>query len=110
MLTGGALSLFIPRNNPYVSVFITNSTPSSIQTVRLETEDGQIYLLENLGVAETKTVRVFVRGESSYKMKATLGNGITLEGGAGYVESGYKVHEKILDDKIQSDYDFKGVY
>lgn len=107
---GLIVGLLFPRNDPYVHVLVTNNASVPVQTIRLESKDGGIYLLETLAVGATQPIIVYAAGESSYSLKVIFSNGKTLQGGAGYVEPGYKVAERITDEKIESDYDLKGAY
>jgi hypothetical protein len=105
----GILNLLIPRNNPYVQVTVSNDAAIPIQTARADSEGG-IYIIENIPVGSSKTLKLYAAGESSYKLTVTFMNGKTLQGGAGYVESGYKVTENVTNENIKSDIDLHGVY
>jgi hypothetical protein len=103
---GGIIGpLFLPRSKPYAYVLITNNASNTAQTVRIESENGSIYLLENLAIGSSKPVRVFTAGESSYKLTVVFSDGKTLRDER-YIESGYKLVERLTDDKIETSLDF----
>ena len=106
---GFFLCQLLPRNSPFAYVLVTNNASSTAQTVRIESKGGEIYLLENLEVGASKPVRLCTYGESGYMVKVVFANGKTLQDEQ-YIESGYKLVERLTDDKIEPEYNLKGAY
>jgi hypothetical protein len=85
-----------------VTVTITNHSSKSIASVRVEHERG-VELVDRIGRLESRTVRFYPRGETSYKLTIRFSDGSETTGGGGYAESGYAFSETISDSGIDTD-------
>ena len=97
-----AILIFTERHTvPQISVNVVNNSDYEIKEIKIEYNYG--YLVHR-GLAKNSqlTLPVSMRGEEAYSIKATLENGVTLEGGVGYVESGYSTKEVVFNDRIES--------
>ena len=94
--------IFTERHSvPQISVNVINNSDYEIKEIKIETKTG---FLVHRGLAKNRqlTLPVSMRGEGAYSIKVNLENGVTLEGGTGYVESGYSTKEDVFNDRIES--------
>lgn len=89
-------------DKPDVQVSFVNQSSQDIKFLRLSNE-GAVYLFENLKRGDSRPFELMAFGETSYSLDVEFENGARLKGGAGYVESGYKTKEIITDTEITSD-------
>ena len=97
-----AILIFTERHTvPQISVNVVNNSDYEIKEIKIENNYG---FLVHKGLAESSqlTLPVSMRGEGAYSIKVELDNGVTLEGGVGYVESGYSTKEVVFNDRIES--------
>ena len=88
---------------PMVTMQIENRSGQVLRSLEVQYEGGatrSIAVLPNLASDEVMSFRFYVRGEGSYKLSATLGDGTRLKASEGYVESGYHVTEIIGNSQI----------
>ncbi len=90
---------------PSVEVNIRNESTQVIVRAVLKPERGPALVRENLKRGSSALIDVPISGESSYLLKIEFADGHVLEGGAGYVESGYRATETVTDDRIDSQVD-----
>lgn len=88
--------------SPIVTVQLQNASAQKIASVRLDHEHGSLSVT-NIEPGDTRKVRFYSPGESSYKILVAFADGHTISGGAGYVEAGYGITEVISDATIKSD-------
>jgi hypothetical protein len=77
----------VSRDAPQVIVQLINASPIEISSIVL-THESEVVRIEKLAPLNSKTVRLAVGGESSYRIVARFANGQSVDGGARYVESG----------------------
>ena len=97
-----AILIFTERHKvPQISVNVVNNSDYEIKEIKIENKFG---FLVHRGLAKNSQLMlpVSMPGEGAYSIKVTLENGVTLEGGVGYVESGYLTKEIIFNDRIES--------
>jgi hypothetical protein len=88
---------------PFVTVEVINNSGSVVSKISIEHENGEVRHKE-LADGERVFLPVYARGESSYKIVVQFADGNTLSGGAGYVESGYKIKEIVTKTEIKSEF------
>lgn len=103
------LLLFLPAIfsgcvKSFAQITLKNNSGQAIKRVILVPERGEVLVQKNILKGSFAVFRLPVGGESSYKLKVQLEDGKVLEGGAGYVESGYRILETVTDQKIDSRY------
>jgi hypothetical protein len=94
--------IFTERHTvPQISVNVVNNSDYEIKEIKIENKTG---FLVHRGLAKNSelTLPVSMRGEGAYSIKVKLENGVTLEGGVGYVESGYSTKEVVFNDRVES--------
>ena len=99
-----AILIFTERHSvPQISVNVVNNSDYEIKEIKIEYKFG---FLVHKGLAKNDqlTLPVSMRGEGTYSIKVKLENGVTLEGGMGYVESGYSTKEVVFNGRIESQY------
>jgi len=97
-----AILIFTERHTvPQISVNIVNSSDYKIKEIKIENNYGFL-VHEGLAKNSQITLPVSMPGEGAYSIKVELENGVTLEGGVGYVESGYSTKEGVFNDRIES--------
>jgi hypothetical protein len=90
---------------PIATVHIKNQSGLAVTSLVITSRTGNSTTITQLGslAADAEaTARVFMAGEGSYQVRAMLSNGRILDGGAGYVESGYTSTELLHPDRIES--------
>jgi len=91
---------------PIASVTIRNDGSQNIMNLKFTHETGSlrsIIVLAPLAKGQSTNVRFYVAGEGGYNIEATFSDGRVINGGAGYIESGYKVTEVVSDSSIKSE-------
>jgi len=97
-----AILIFTERHSvPQISVNIVNSSDYEIEEIKIENNAGFV-VHRGLGKNSQLTLPVFVVSEGAYSIKVKLENGVTLEGGVGYVASGYSTEEVVTNNRIES--------
>ena len=97
-----AILIFTERHTvPQISVNVVNNSDYEIEEIKIENKVGFL-VHRGLGKNSQLTLPVSMRGEGAYSIKVKLENGVTLEGGVGYVESGYSTKEVVFNDRIES--------
>ena len=88
-----------------VDITVTNTSARHIRWFKVvqeahkgEVEGGQLF------PGQSRTVRMPVKSESSYKVAVEFENGEHLVGGGLYVESGYRGSERVGEKAIDSRY------
>lgn len=97
-----AILIFTERHTvPQISVNVVNNSDYEIKEIKIEHKAG---FLVHRGLAKNSqfTLPVSMRGEGVYSIKVRLENGVALEGGVSYVESGYSTREVVFNDRIES--------
>lgn len=99
--------------SPGVRVSIANESGKDIETIEFWSEQANQptpTLLESIGPLEAgekhKIILSDITGEGAYFTQVTFEDGEQIEGGAGYVEGGYRVIETIGETEITSEIDF----
>lgn len=98
-----AIIIFTERHSvPQISVNVVNNSDYEIKEIKIE---NKYVVLVYKGLAKNSqlTLPISMQGEGAYSIKIKLENGVTLEGGMGYVESGYSTKEVVFNDRIESD-------
>jgi hypothetical protein len=97
-----AILVFTERHTvPQISVTVVNNSDYEIKEIKIENKFG--YLIHNdLAKNSQLTLPVSMPGEGAYSIKVKLENDATLEGGVGYVESGYSTIEVVFNDRIET--------
>ena len=88
---------------PIVTMQIENQSGQALRSLQVQHEGGtarSTTVLPNLAAGEVVNFRFYLRGEGSYKVSATLGDGTQLSPSEGYVESRYRVTEIIGKSQI----------
>jgi len=97
-----AILIFTERHTvPQISVNIVNNSDYEIKEINIENKYGYL-VYKGLAKNSQITLPVSMQGEGAYSIKVNLENGVTLEGGVGYVESGYSTSEVVFNDRIES--------
>jgi hypothetical protein len=92
----------VSRDAPKVTVQVINASPIEISSILL-THKSEVVRIEKLAPFNSRTARLTVGGESSYRIVAHFSNGRSVDSGSRYVESGYRVTEIITEREINSD-------
>lgn len=90
---------------PLATVHISNLSGQDVTHLVLTSRtNGAVTTTElmPLPAGGETTAWIFVAGEGSYQLQATLANGRVLAGGAGYVEGGYTATERLHPGKVES--------
>lgn len=98
-----AIIIFTERHSvPQISVNVVNNSDYEIKEIKIE---NKYVVLVYKGLAKNSqlTLPISMQGEGAYSIKIKLENGVTLEGGMGYVESGYSTKEVVFNDRIESE-------
>jgi len=107
----GALFMITCRHDPFAYITINNVSSKNIQIVKIIDESNQnIQLIENIPDKKSENLKFYVAGEGAYQMEVIFEDNSTISGGAGYVETGYKIIENIKSDKIETDFNLNNVY
>ncbi len=88
---------------PVAQVTFKNESGQVISNLKLNTETGgqtSTILLPSLAKGQSTDIRLFLLGEGSYQVKATLADGRVVEGGSGYVESGHRATQVVRSGGI----------
>ena len=80
---------------------VVNNSDYEINEIKIENEFGFL-VHRGLAIKSQLTLPVSMPGDGAYTIKVKLENGITLEGGVGYVESGHSTKEIVYNDRIES--------
>jgi len=97
-----AIIIFTERHSvPQISVNVVNNSDYEIKELKIENE-FVVLIYKGLAKNSQLTLPVSIQGEGAYSIKIKLENGVTLEGGVGYVESGYSTKEVVFNDRIES--------
>jgi hypothetical protein len=97
-----AIIIFTERHSvPQISVNVVNNSDYEIKELEIENE-FVVLIYKGLAKNSQLTLPVSIQGEGAYSIKIKLENGVTLEGGVGYVESGYSTKEVVFNDRIES--------
>ncbi|MCC6140398.1 MAG: hypothetical protein IT389_07260 [Nitrospira sp.] len=102
---GAITAAIFHLGSPIVTVRLQNASTQRIASVHLEHEHGSLSAT-NIESGDSRKVRFYAPGESSYRIQVAFADGHLLAGGAGYVEAGYGVTEVISDAAIKSDHKF----
>ncbi|MFC1806878.1 hypothetical protein ACFL0T_00720 [Candidatus Omnitrophota bacterium] len=86
-----------------VEIEVKNVSNKDIESFQLIGVDKTTRDFNGVDRGETKDVQIQVAGEWSYKLKVLFSDGTVIEGGAGYVESKYRVREIVSDAGIKSE-------
>ena len=100
---GAITAAIFHLGSPIVTVRLQNASTQRIASVHLEHEHGSLSVT-NIEPGDSRKIRFYAPGESSYRIQVAFADGHTIAGGAGYVEAGYKVTEVIANSTIKSDY------
>ena len=92
-----------------VSVSITNESGKNIETIKFwrERADQPTTFIESVGpLKDGEKQRIIlsdITGEGTYSTLVTFADGEQIEGGAEYVEGGYRVNETVKATEIVSE-------
>lgn len=100
---GAITAAILHLGSPIVTVRLKNDSTQRIASVHLEHEHGSLSVA-NIESGDSRKVRFYAPGESSYRIQVAFADGHLLAGGAGYVEAGHGVTEVISDAAIKSDH------
>ena len=90
---------------PVATVHLSNVSGQEVSDLVLVSKTWHSTTTSQLGklpAGAQTTYKIFVAGDGSYQIRATLADGRVLEGGAGYVQSGTKSTELLHADRIES--------
>lgn len=102
---GAVTAVFRHWGQPLATVHVRNVSELEVSKVVLISKTWKSTTTSELGPLVTgaqTTYMIFMAGEGSYQLRATLADGRVLEGGAGYVEAGYTNNELVHSDRIES--------
>lgn len=100
-LTAGARHWF----QPLAHITIKNDSGQDLSALTLTHSSSRFtstVALPALKQGESTNFRFFIAGEGGYSIEAKFADGRVIKGGAGYVESGYKVTDVVGASKVQS--------
>ena len=110
VLVGAALALAIVAivevltpSMPHVLVEVMNQTGQQVREINIKYKNGLV-THRGLSVGKAVTLPFAHYGEGSYELQAVLADGKVLNGGIGYVESGYQTKEVLEPERVVSSY------
>ena len=102
----GVISMLLIHNQaPFAYIALNNNSDKDIKFVKIINESKEnIHLIEDIQVNKSKKIKLYVAGEAAYSMEVIFKDGSTISHEARYVETGYRITEKIKSDKIESEF------
>ena len=104
----GVISILLIHNKaPFAYITLNNNSAKDIKFVKIINESKEnIQLVEDIKVNNSKKLKFYVAGESGYSIEVMFKDGSTIYREEQYIETGYRITEKIKSDKIESDFSF----
>jgi hypothetical protein len=102
---GSATAVLRHWGQPVTTVQVHNVSGQAISSIVLTSRTWKSATTSELGplaAGAQTTYKIFVAGEGSYQVRATLADGRVLEGGAGYAQAGDARTELLHADSIES--------
>jgi len=96
IIAGMTIELLIIRD-PQADVVVSNKSSRLVSYVYVSVSDSTTYVLQDIQPEESKHVRIFVSGESLYKLRVHLADSSLLVCDGRYVETGDEVFETVTD-------------
>ena len=97
----GILIGLIIKPKSLATILITNTSGKKIEKVYVTSEDSITYYVENIAQQKTKEIKIYVAGESGYRIKVYFSNEDSILSG-NYIETGYIIRETVTDSNIIS--------
>ncbi len=97
LLSSFTYSIFIDDS---FGVIVANETEMKISRFTVSIRDREFSVID-IGKGTDKIIRVPIKGEGAYTVRAQLENGKLLNGNGGYVESGYLIYEFVRENEIE---------
>jgi hypothetical protein len=99
---GYALGVRSHVGDPVVSLEIVNRAREPIRTVIVKHEHGTA-VAAGIDSGESKTLKFFAPGETSFRTTVDFASGLHLEGAENYAEAGYHITTTVKNNGIEHD-------
>lgn len=86
------------------TIIVRNESLCPISHLVIQMSDLTLYYAGGIEEGNSATIRIRTSGEDGYRLIVFFPGGDSLVGGAGYIESGYRIRETISDSSIRSEY------